>query len=302
MKKKEKPSQAAESDQALRSRIGELAFEVTQNGATEGPYTGKYVDFFENGLYVDVIDGEPLFSSQDKFKAGCGWASFTRPVSQQALEEFPDLSGGNQLMEIRSRSSGAHLGHVFNSMQKEFGLRRYSVNSAALRFVPYEALKDSRYEKLLPIFEVQQLKVYFAASIRGGRVDSSLYRLMIRHIRRQGHTVLTEHSGSLNLFQSTTDQDIYQRDIDWLRKSDFLISECTSPSLGVGYELAFAEAEGKPCYIFYDHNKIQLSAMLTGNEYFHVFPYTDHAEIFPILDQILREEAAKALMRSKEAR
>ena len=102
--------------------------------------------------------------------------------------------------------------------------------------------------------------------------------------------VLTEHVGSphLNLMeQGKRDQDIYDQDTAWLRESDVLIGECTCPSLGVGYELAYAEKIGKPCHIFYDRSKTQLSAMLTGNPYFIIHPYENEDEIYPIIDTIL---------------
>lgn len=132
-------------------------------------------------------------------------------------------------------------------------------------------------------------KVYFAGSIRGGRVDAQLYEKLIKHIQ---HTdiVLTEHIGCshLNLLeQGKKDADIYAKDMGWLRESDVLIGECTCPSLGVGYELAYAEKIGKPCHVFYNKEKAQLSAMITGNPYFTIHPYTDEADIYPIIDSIL---------------
>ena len=133
-------------------------------------------------------------------------------------------------------------------------------------------------------------KVYFAGSIRGGRVDADLYRRMIAYIQRTA-VVLTEHVGHSNL--SLTEQGrerdahIYDQDTAWLRESDVLIGECTCPSLGVGYELAYAEHRGIPCHIFYDRNKTQLSAMLTGDPYFHIHPYAAEEEIYPLIDQIL---------------
>lgn len=134
------------------------------------------------------------------------------------------------------------------------------------------------------------MKVYFAGSIRGGRVDAALYKRMIAHIQ-QSATVLTEHVGSdkLCLEEQGRERDavIYNQDMDWLRQSDLLIGECTCPSLGVGYELAYAEHHAVPCHIFYDRTKTNLSAMLTGNPYFHLYPYTSEAEIYPALDAIL---------------
>ena len=133
-------------------------------------------------------------------------------------------------------------------------------------------------------------KIYFAGSIRGGRVDAELYRRMIEYMQRK-HVVLTEHVGksNLSLVEQGRERDarIYDQDTAWLRESDVLIGECTCPSLGVGYELAYAEAHGIPCHIFYDRSKTQLSAMLTGNSYFHIHPYASEEEIYPLLDEIL---------------
>lgn len=133
-------------------------------------------------------------------------------------------------------------------------------------------------------------KIYFAGSIRGGRIDADLYRRMITYMQKTCK-VLTEHIGSpeLNLMeQGKRDQDIYDQDTAWLRESDILIGECTCPSLGVGYELAYAEAHKIPCHIFYDRSKTQLSAMLTGNPYFIIHPYEKEEDIYPILDAILK--------------
>ena len=134
--------------------------------------------------------------------------------------------------------------------------------------------------------------VYFAGSIRGGRVDADLYRRMIAYIQRTA-VVLTEHVGhsDLSLTEQGRERDarIYDQDTAWLRESDVLIGECTCPSLGVGYELAYAEHRGIPCHIFYDKRKTQLSAMLTGDPYFHIHPYAAEEEIYPILDQILQD-------------
>ena len=132
--------------------------------------------------------------------------------------------------------------------------------------------------------------IYFAGSIRGGRVDAALYRRLIDYMKRH-HTVLTEHVGdpALSALERGRDRDaaIYEQDTAWLRSSDLLIAECSCPSLGVGYELAYAEARGVPCHVFYNPEKTQLSAMLTGDPYFRVYPYRSEEEIYPILDRIL---------------
>ena len=134
-------------------------------------------------------------------------------------------------------------------------------------------------------------KVYFAASIRGGRADAALYRRMIARIQ-ETDTVLTEHVGApeLSVLEGGRDADaaIYAQDTAWLRECELVIAECTNPSLGVGYELAFAEKLGKPCHVFYDRRRTQLSAMLTGDAYFHVHPYAGEEELFAALDGLLR--------------
>ena len=135
------------------------------------------------------------------------------------------------------------------------------------------------------------MKIYFAGSIRGGRIDAALYQRLIAYMQRTD-IVLTEHIGrpDLNLMeQGKRDGEIYDQDTSWLRESDILIGECTCPSLGVGYELAYAEKIGKPCHIFYDRTKTQLSAMLTGDPYFHIHPYEKEEDIYPVIDEILRK-------------
>lgn len=134
-------------------------------------------------------------------------------------------------------------------------------------------------------------KIYFAGSIRGGRVDAELYHRMIDYMKKAGHTVLTEHVGSSNLClheQGKCDTTIYEQDTAWLRESDVVVAECTCPSLGVGYELAYAEHRNIPVHIFYNPSKCALSAMLTGDSYFHIHPYESEEEIYPILDEILK--------------
>ena len=129
----------------LRARIGELAFEVTQNAATERPFTGEYDNFFEDGIYVDVVSGEPLFSSKDKFDSGCGWPAFTKPIDENALVENTDTSHGMIRTEVRSAGANSHLGHVFPDGPKESGGLRYCINSAAIKFIPRDELEDAGY-------------------------------------------------------------------------------------------------------------------------------------------------------------
>lgn len=133
-------------------------------------------------------------------------------------------------------------------------------------------------------------KIYFAGSIRGGRSLADLYQRIIEHIKLTD-IVLTEHIGckDINLLEKGRKQDsfIYLQDTAWLRESDMVIAECTNPSLGVGYELAYAESHGIPCHIFYDKGVTELSAMLTGNPYFQIHPYQNEKDLFDKIDNIL---------------
>ena len=133
-------------------------------------------------------------------------------------------------------------------------------------------------------------KIYFAGSIRGGRDYADLYQRMILHIQKTDK-VLTEHIGckDINLVEKgrIADSDIYFQDTEWLQESDLVIAECSYPSLGVGYELAYAESHHIPCHIFYDKSATQLSAMLTGNPYFFLYPYQNEEELFQMLDEVL---------------
>lgn len=133
-------------------------------------------------------------------------------------------------------------------------------------------------------------KVYFAGSIRGGRADAKLYADMIEFIKRTDR-VLTEHIGdpSLSALEGEFDRDrmIYEQDTAWIRECDMLIAECTNPSLGVGYELCFAEKLNKPCYVFYNKNRGNLSAMIKGDGYFKLFGYSSEEELFVALENVL---------------
>ncbi|WP_297827928.1 peptide-methionine (S)-S-oxide reductase MsrA [uncultured Methanobrevibacter sp.] len=115
-------------------------YEITQLAMTEPPFSGKYDDFFEDGLYVDVVDGEVLFSSEDKFDSGCGWPAFSKPISDDAITKNRDFSHGATKIEVRSKKANSHLGHVFNDGPN--GSKRYCINSNALRFIPENEVDD----------------------------------------------------------------------------------------------------------------------------------------------------------------
>ena len=115
-------------------------YEITQLSMTEAPFSGKYDNFFEDGIYVDVVNGEILFSSDDKFDSGCGWPAFSKPISEDAITKNRDFSHGSTRIEVRSKKANSHLGHVFNDGPN--GSKRYCINSAALKFIPKAEAED----------------------------------------------------------------------------------------------------------------------------------------------------------------
>ncbi len=133
--------------------LTEMQEYVTQHGGTEKPFKNEYWDNHREGIYVDVISGEPLFSSTDKFDSGTGWPSFTKPIDENFVKEKTDATQGMQRTEVKSSKANSHLGHVFNDGPKEKGGLRYCINSAAMRFVPKEELKKEGYGKYLVLFK-----------------------------------------------------------------------------------------------------------------------------------------------------
>lgn len=136
------------SDAELKRLLTAEEYDVTQNAGTELPFSGKLWDHREPGIYVDIVTGEPLFTSADKFDSGCGWPSFTRPVEPAVVTEHEDKSYGMRRIEVRSRVGNSHLGHVFDDGPKDRGGLRYCINSAAIRFVPYEEMERQGYGEL----------------------------------------------------------------------------------------------------------------------------------------------------------
>jgi len=142
-----------ESKKDLKDRLTKEQYAVTQENATERAFTGEYDDFYEDGIYVDVVNGEPIFSSNDKYDAECGWPSFTKPIKKRGVTEKRDQSHGMERTEVRSNEADSHLGHVFTDGPQTEGGLRYCVNSAALRFVPKEDLEEEGYAEYTAEFE-----------------------------------------------------------------------------------------------------------------------------------------------------
>ena len=144
---------AKKSKAALQRELTPLQYAVTQENATERPFDNEYAANFEEGIYVDITTGEPLFLSADKFESGCGWPAFSKPIDKALITEHNDFSLFRARTEVRSKTGDAHLGHVFPDGPKELGGLRYCINSASLRFIPKADMQREGYEdylKLLP--------------------------------------------------------------------------------------------------------------------------------------------------------
>ena len=139
--------------EVLKAELTDLQYNVTQNNATEPPFRNEFYNNFEEGIYVDVTTGQPLFVSTDKFESGCGWPSFSKPISPDDIVQLFDRSHGMMRTEVRSKIGDAHLGHVFTDGPRELGGLRYCINSAALEFIPKEEMQEKGYGYLLDLLE-----------------------------------------------------------------------------------------------------------------------------------------------------
>ena len=147
MKTYNKPSQ-----EELRKKLTPLQYQVTQEEGTEPPHRNEYWNNTEDGLYVDIVSGEPLFSSKEKFPSSCGWASFDRPLEAANFVEKTDTKFGMRRVEVRSKHADSHLGHVFDDGPTETGIR-YCMNSASMRFIPVAELEAEGYGEYLHLFK-----------------------------------------------------------------------------------------------------------------------------------------------------
>src|SRR6266542_1084490 len=147
------PTKPVPSNAELQKQLSKDQYHVTRECGTETPFHNAYWDNHKPGLYVDLVSGEPLFSSLDKFDSGTGWPSFTQPVKGTDIVEMKDTAYGTARTEVRSKVADSHLGHLFDDGPADKGGMRYCINSASLRFIPVEKLKEEGYGRYLPLFE-----------------------------------------------------------------------------------------------------------------------------------------------------
>lgn len=141
------------SKEELNTKLSKIQYNVTQESATERPFENEFFNNHQDGLYVDITSGEPLFLSKDKYDSGCGWPSFTKPIAPEVVQYFKDTTYNMERIEVRSRVGDAHLGHVFNDGPKDSGGLRYCINSASLKFIPYDEMEKAGYGNLVKLLD-----------------------------------------------------------------------------------------------------------------------------------------------------
>ena len=141
------------SEAEIKANLTDEQYYVTQQNGTERPFSHEYDHQFERGIYVDIVSGEPLFSSSDKYDSGCGWPAFSKPIDTAVINELFDDSHGMRRTEVRSRVGDSHLGHVFNDGLPELGGMRYCINGASLRFIPVSEMEQEGYGDLIGLVE-----------------------------------------------------------------------------------------------------------------------------------------------------
>lgn len=137
----------------VKEKLTEIQYKVTQENGTEPPFSNEYFNHFEEGIYVDIVSGEPLFISTDKFYSECGWPAFSKPINRNMIKEKTDKSFGMVRTEVRSKESDSHLGHVFCDGPIDKGGLRYCINSASLKFIPKGKMKELGYEEFIILLE-----------------------------------------------------------------------------------------------------------------------------------------------------
>lgn len=141
------------SDSELKDKLTRQEYEITQNESTEMPFTSEYDDHYEKGIYVDIVTGQPLFSSTDKYNAGCGWPSFSKPIEMSSVKYTSDNKLRRKRIEVKSKSGDTHLGHVFDDGPEELGGLRYCINGASLKFIPFEKMDEEGYSEYKNLVE-----------------------------------------------------------------------------------------------------------------------------------------------------
>ncbi|MBB5887211.1 peptide-methionine (R)-S-oxide reductase MsrB [Lactovum miscens] len=136
-----------------KKKLSDLSYKVTQESATEAPFSNEFDNFFERGLYVDIVSGEPLFTSEKKYDSGCGWPAFTQPINSKVIKEHHDKNFGMERIEVRSDKADSHLGHVFKDGPLDQGGLRYCINSSALHFIKFDELEKSGYGDYIKYFK-----------------------------------------------------------------------------------------------------------------------------------------------------